>query len=99
MKRFFVLLIGLACAAAQAQQAPCLKLHSAKLKDHVLRQGSTAVMELVFRSTGCYVFNGSPSNRVWPALRNSMNPRRLSGYCVRRRYVSTWICKRLATWG
>jgi len=74
MKRFFVLLIGLACAAAQAQQAPCLKLHSAKLKDHVLRQGSTAVMELVFLSRGCYVFNGSPANRVWPALEIASEP-------------------------
>ena len=68
MKFSFLLFIALVCGAAQAQQAPCLKLHSAKLKYGELHQGSTAFMELVFRARDCYVFNGALNNRVWPTL-------------------------------
>lgn len=59
MKRFFVLLIGLACAAAQAQQTPCLKLTKVKVADHVLHQNGVTRIELTFEGRHCYVSGGS----------------------------------------
>jgi len=60
MKFSFLLLIALACGAAQAQQAPCLKLKQIMVEDHVLHQNGTTTVELIFEGHGCYLFVGSP---------------------------------------
>jgi hypothetical protein len=58
MKFSFLLLIALACSAAQAQQAPCLELRKVTITNHVLhRQGETEA-KLKFKTRNCYVVQG-----------------------------------------
>ena len=58
MKLSFLLLIALACGAAQAQQAPCLELRKVTITNHVLhRQGETEA-KLKFKTRNCYVVQG-----------------------------------------
>ena len=59
MKFSFLLLIALACGAAQAQQpAPCLELRKVTIANHVLhRQGETEA-KLKFKTRNCYLVQG-----------------------------------------
>jgi hypothetical protein len=54
MKLSFVLLIALACGAAQAQQ-PCLSLSKVVISNHVVRQQEETVAKLTFKTRNCAI--------------------------------------------
>jgi hypothetical protein len=52
----FVLLIALACGAAQAQQpVPCLRLSKIVISNHVVRQQEDTVARLTFKARNCAI--------------------------------------------
>jgi hypothetical protein len=54
MKFSFLLLIALACGAAQAQQ-PCLSLSKVVISNHVVRQQEETVAKLTFKTRNCAI--------------------------------------------
>jgi hypothetical protein len=54
MKRFFAVLIALACGAAQAQQ-PCLRLSKVVISNHFVRQQEDTVAKLTFKTRNCAI--------------------------------------------
>lgn len=70
MKCFFALLIGLVCAAAQAQQtAPCLKLSKVLIANHVVRQQEDTIAKLIFKARNCAV--AEARDRTVPTFESS----------------------------
>lgn len=56
MKLSFVLLIALACGAAQAQQpVPCLRLSKIVIPNHAVRQQQDTVARLTFKARNCAI--------------------------------------------
>jgi hypothetical protein len=56
MKFSFVLLIALACGAAQAQQpVPCLRLSKVVISNHAVRQQEDTAAKLTFKARNCAI--------------------------------------------